>query len=115
MRNHEPYIKDSGKENSRVIQERLKDMAGKEKTAGSCTAAARTVQTGKAVKHTGRKRKFQAQQAFCRQPEEQDPQQDQAADIDLLFLLPVSFLTHMPPAFPEKIMIEDYTTRSTVK
>ena len=98
-----------------MIQERLKDMAGKEKTAGSCTAAARTVQTGKAVKHTGRKRKFQTQQAFCRQPEEQDPQQDQAADIDFLFLLPVSFLTHMPPAFPEKIMIEDYTTRSTVK
>lgn len=115
MRNHEPYIKGGGKDHSGMIQKRLKDMAGKEKTTGSCASAARAVQAGKAVKHTGRERKLQAQQALCRQPEGQDPQQDQAADVNSFFLLPVSVLTHIPPAFPVKIMIEDYTTRSTVK
>ena len=91
-------------------------MTGKQQTAGPCSSAARAVQSGKAVEHTGRKRKLQAQEMLCCQPEDQQPQQDQAADINFSFLLPVSVLTHRDlPAFPVKIMIEDYTTRSAVK
>ena len=90
-------------------------MTGKQQTAGPCSSAARTVQSGKAVEHTGRERKLQAQKMLCSKPEGQQPQQDQTADINSSFLLPVSVLTHILPAFPVKIMIEDYTTRSAVK
>ena len=55
MGNHEPYIKGGGNHYSWMIPKRLKDMTGKQQTAGPCSSAARTVQSGKAVEHTGRR------------------------------------------------------------